>query len=90
MSREGNETANASIFAERAMASRIPEALAKAAPVRVPGEVSTERVQRALAMAAGDILQRSKLSPDERMKLAVLVSALSGEYEKLAKEAWES
>lgn len=57
--------------------------------VRVPGEVSTERVQRALAMAAGDILQRSKLSPEARMKLAADVSKLAGEFELLAKEAWE-
>lgn len=58
--------------------------------VRAPGEVSTERVQRALAMAAGDILQRSKLSPEARMKVAADVSKLAEDYGKLAAEAWES
>lgn len=62
----------------------------EAKPVtRLPGEVSTERVQRALAMAAGDILQRSKLSPEARMRVAADVSKLAEEYGKLAAEAWE-
>ena len=58
-------------------------------PVRAPGEVSTERVNKALALAAGDILQRSKLSPEARMRLAADVSKMAGEFELLAKEAWE-
>lgn len=59
-------------------------------PTRAPGEVSTERVQRALAMAAGDILQRSKLSPEARMRVAADVSKLAADYEALAKTAWEA
>ena len=59
-------------------------------PVRAPGEVSTERVTKALAMAAGDVLQRSKLDPAKRMELAGKMTQLAADFEAICSEAWEA
>lgn len=57
-------------------------------PKRIPGHDTTERVQEALARAAGEVLMKAKVSPAKKAEIAKGMTELGATFASLAAQAW--